>query len=176
MSAGKAMLNEGSGEAGGPADRTLFSAVITPHRSLDPESFRLMMAVLCAVSALLALRFIAFGFWPVAAFLALDVLALYVAFKVSYRRARGFEEVRLTAIELLLRRVSHRGDTREWRLNPLWTKLVRETHAEFGLQRLTLVSRGERIVIAGELSPAERAHFAEAFADALGRAKRGFGT
>jgi uncharacterized membrane protein len=174
MSVGKAMLDEGGGP-GDPAERTLFSAVITPHRSLDPESFRLMMVLLCVVTGLLALRFVAFGFWPVAGFLGLDVLGLYIAFKVSYRRGRAFEEVRLTPIELLLRHVSHRGEEREWRLNPLWTKLVRETHAEFGLQRLTLVSRGERIVIAGELSPGERAHFADAFGDALGRAKRGLG-
>lgn len=170
MSVGKARLDEGADD---PAGRTLFSAVITPHRSLDPASFRTMMVVLSAIAAVLSLRFIAFGFWPVAGFLCLDVVALFIAFKISYLRARAFEEIRLTPIELMLRRVSHRGEAREWHLNPLWTKLVRETHEEFGLQRLTLVSRGERIVIAGELSPGERADFADEFAEALGRAKRG---
>ena len=42
----------------------------------------------------------------------------------------------LTPFELLLRRVSHRGERREWRFNPLWTKLRREADDEFGLQRL----------------------------------------
>ena len=84
-----------------------------------------------------------FGFWPVSGFLGLDILGLYIAFQVSYRRARSFEEIRLTPVELSFRRVSHRGEARDWHLNPLWTKLVRETHAEFGLQRLALVSRGE---------------------------------
>lgn len=171
MSVGKAMRN---GDAGEPGGRTLFSAVITPHRSLDPRSFRLMMAILCVVTALLALRFIVFGFWPVVGFLVLDVIGLYVAFKISYRRGRAFEEITLTPIELMLRRVGHRGDAREWRFNPLWTKLERDTHEEFGLQRLLVVSRGQRIVVAGELSPDERAHFADAFGAALSRAKNGF--
>ena len=173
MDAGKAMLEADDRRGSDPAARALFSAVITPHRSLDPRAFRVMIALVSGLAALMAVRFVAFGFWPVAGFLGLDVLALYVAFRVSYRRARAFEEVVLTPIELLLRRVSHRGDRREWRLNPLWTRLERDMHAEFGLQRLTVISRGQHIVIGGELSPAERADFADAFGDALGRAKRG---
>lgn len=156
-----------------PAGEPLFSALITPHRSLGPEGFRIMMALACGAAALVAMRFIALGFWPVTGFLGLDIVALYVAFKVSYRRARAFEEVRLTPFELVFRRVSHRGEAREWRLNPLWTRLVRETHEEFGLQRLALVSRGERIVIGRELSPGERAHLADEFGRALTRVKRG---
>ena len=70
--------------------------------------------------------------------------------------------------------MTHRGKAREWRLNPLWTKLDREQDDEFGLQKLALVSRGERIVIAGELSPPERETLAEALAKALAEVKRGF--
>ena len=70
--------------------------------------------------------------------------------------------------------MTHRGEERQWRLNPLWTKLVRETHAEFGLQRIALVSGRERIVIARELSPGERESLADALGAALSRAKRGY--
>ena len=173
MEAGKGMLDANARLGSDPAERALFSAVITPHRSLDPRSFRVMIVLLVGLAAAMGIRFVAFGFWPVAGFLGLDVLGLYIAFRISYRRARAFEEVVLTPIELLLRRVGHRGDRREWRFNPLWTQLERDTHAEFGLQRLTVVSRGQHIVIGGALSPAERADFADAFGDALGRAKRG---
>ena len=176
MSVGNPLLDQPGPDPDEPAAaRTIFSVVITAHRSLDPASFRLMMTLLGLVAALLALRFLFFGFWPVACFLGLDVLGLYVAFKISYRRARAFEEITLTPVELMLRRVGHRGDAREWRFNPLWTRLVRETHTEFGLQRLTVVSRGVSIVVGSALSPEERAHFADAFGEALGRAKRGIG-
>ena len=40
--------------------------------------------------------------------------------------------------ELHLRKVPYRGQTREWRFNPLWTRLTRHEHAEFGVQALAL--------------------------------------
>jgi uncharacterized membrane protein len=151
----------------------VFEATIRPNRSLGRVGFRVMMVLLGLVVALASLRLIALGVWPVSGFLLLDVVGLYVAFRVSYARGRSFEEIVLTPIELLFRRVTHRGVAREWRMNPLWTKLVRETHEEFGLQRLALVSRGERVVIAGELSPGEREHLADEFGRALAAVKRG---
>lgn len=169
------MVVDNAALAGGGSDHPLFSALITPHRSLGPEAFRVMMVVVAAIAALVALRFVALGvFWPVTGFLGLDVLALYVAFRVSYARARAFEEVTLTAAELSFRRVTHRGEAREWRLNPVWTRLVRETHAEFGLQRIALVCGAQRLVIARELSPGERESLADALGAALTKAKRGY--
>lgn len=153
--------------------RPVFSATIRPHRSLGPRGFRTMMAICAAIAAAATLRFVALGFWPVGGFFALDLLGLYVAFRISYRRAHAFEEIVLTRIELVCRKVGHTGREAVWRLNPLWTRLRRETDDEFGLQRLALVSRGERIVIAGELSPGEREHFADEFGRALADVKRG---
>ena len=167
-------METGKPEPGAEPVRPLFTAIIRPHRSLGRTGFRVLMVLSDAIFVVLALRFAALGSWPISGFLGLDLLALYVAFRVSYRRGRSFEEVVLTPIELMFRRVTHRGDAREWRLNPLWTRLYRETDEELGLQRLALVSRGERITIAGELSPPEREHFADEFGQALAKAKRGY--
>jgi len=158
-----------------PAEQPVFTAVIQPHRSLGPSGFRIVMTLCCLAMVGASIPFIVLGFWPVGGFFGLDVLALYVAFRVNYSRGRSFEEVVLTPIELLFRRVTHRGQSREWRLNPLWTKLERgEADEEFGLQHLALVSRGERIVIARELSPSEREDLAEALGRALADVKRGY--
>jgi len=155
-------------------ERPVFAAVIRPHRSLGPDGFRILMAVCTIVAALAAIRVATLGFWPVSGFFLFDVLALYIAFRISYSRAKAVEELVLTPIELLFRRVSHRGETSEWRLNPLWTKLDRDMDEEYGLQRLVLVSRGQRILIARELSPGEREHLADEFGRALAQVKRGF--
>lgn len=156
------------------AERPVFAATIQPHRSLGPGGFRVVMTLCCLAAVVASAPFVALGFWPVAGFFGLDILALYIAFRVNFRQGRSFEEVVLTPIELLFRRVTHRGERREWRFNPLWTKLHREHDDEFGLQRLALVSRGERVVIAGELSPGERESLAEALSKALAEVKRGF--
>ena len=79
----------------------------------------------------------------------------------------------MTPSELRVRRVSHRGEVTEWTLNPLWTKLDREKHEEFGLLKLFLVSRGRRLAVAGFLSPKEKESFAVALSAALGEARRG---
>jgi uncharacterized membrane protein len=57
--------------------------------------------------------------------------------------------------------------------NPLWVRLDRDAHEEFGLQRLFLVSRGRRLAIAAFLGPQEKESFAHALSAALGEAKRG---
>jgi uncharacterized membrane protein len=160
----------------GPADPAspVFAAVIRPHRSLGRDGFRVVMSLCCLATIGASVPFLVLGFWPVGGFLGLDLMALYVAFRVNYRRGESFEEVVLTPLELLFRRVSHRGEKREWRFNPLWTKLDRENDADFGLQKLALVSRGERLVIAGELSPPERESLADALGNALAEVKRGF--
>lgn len=169
MTTGKPQLPT-SDEDGEP----VFAATIRPHRSLGRSGFRIMMTICGLIACAAALRFVALGFWPVSGFVLIDLVALYVAFRVSYRRGCSFEEVVLTPIQLMFRRVTHRGESREWRLNPLWTRLHRESDEDYGLQRLALVSRGERITIARELSPAEREHFADEFGRALSRVKRGF--
>ena len=79
----------------------------------------------------------------------------------------------MTASELTVRKVNHRGGVRQWTLNPLWVRLERIVHDEFGIERLFLVSHGRRLAIAGFLGPQEKESFAHALSAALGEAKRG---
>jgi Integral membrane protein len=81
------------------------------------------------------------GAWPVFGFFGLDVLVIYWAFRINFRRADAVEEISVTPSELRVRRVSHRGHVVEWVLNPLWVRLDQKTHAEFGIERLYLVSK-----------------------------------
>ena len=152
---------------------TIFSAVLTPHRSLSRTGFLLLMLVVGGISFITGMVFLLAGAWPVLGFCGLDVLLVYLAFRVSYRRAKAYEQVTVTPSELTVRKVSHRGRIREWTLNPLWVRLDRVVHAEFGIERLFLVAQGRRLAIAGFLGPQEKESFAHALSAALGEAKRG---
>ena len=152
----------------------VFAAVIRPHRSLGQDGFRVVMTLCCLATVGASIPFMALGFWPVAGFFGADLLALYIAFRVNFRSGRSFEELELTRLHLLFRSVGPRGEAREWRFNPLWTRLDREEDDEFGLMRLALISRGERVVIARDLSPTERESLAEALGRALSEIKRGY--
>jgi uncharacterized membrane protein len=151
----------------------LFSAVVTPHRSLSHAGFLIVMAAVGGISFVAGTAFLLLGAWPVFGFFGLDVLLVYWAFRANYRAAAAFEEVTVTACELRVRQVSHRGKASEWSFNPLWVRLEREGNEEFGLERLFLVSRGRRLAIASLLGPKEKESFAVALGTAIGAAKRG---
>jgi uncharacterized membrane protein len=155
------------------ADAKIFSAVITPHRSLSPTGFLIFMLCLGGLSFISGISFVLMGAWPVCGFFGLDVLLVYIAFRANYRAGRAYEEVTVTASELTVRRVNHRGGVREFTLNPLWVRLDRIVHEEFGIERLFLISHGRRFPIAAFLGPDEKASFARALSTALGEARRG---
>src|SRR5476651_1095964 len=131
------------------------------------------MGFLSLVSFAAGLAFWLMGAWPVFGFFGLDVLAVYWAFRINFRRAKASEEISITASELRVRRVSHRGHVVEWVLNPLWVQLDQKIHAEFGIEKLYLVSKGRSISIARFLGADEKASFAKALTAALQAARRG---
>ena len=151
----------------------LFQTVLRPHRSLKIGGFRLVMALVAGASAFASLPFVLLGFWPVAGFYGLDVILLYFAFRSNFQAARGHEEVVVGPFEIILRKISPSGDVREWRFNPIWTRLVLDEHEEFGCTRLALASRGSQIAIGHFLGPDDKAQLVRHLSRALGEAKRG---
>jgi len=151
----------------------LFSARLTPHRSLQRNGFLVVMAFVSVVSFAAGVAFLLMGAWPVFGFFGLDVLAIYWAFRINFRHAKASEEIRVTPSELYLRRISHRGHVVEFTFNPLWVQLERKTHPEFGIERLYLVSKGRRIGIGSFLGADEKLSFANALTAALQAARRG---
>src|SRR5438477_6148163 len=152
---------------------TLFSAMLTPHRSLNRAGFLILMAFLSVVSFAAGITFLIIGAWPVFGFFGLDVLAVYIAFRVNFSRATAREEISVTPTTLRIRRVSHRGAVAEFSFNPLWVTLDKKVHEEYGVEQLALISRGRRLTIASFLGPDEKASFAKALTAALNAAKRG---
>jgi uncharacterized membrane protein len=155
------------------AEPTLFSAILTPHRSLSRKGFIVLMAAVSGVSFAAGTTFLLAGAWPVFGFFGLDVLLIYWAFKANYRAAAEYEQVRVTPSELRIRKVSAKGAAREWCLNPLWVRLERETHEDFGVLKLILTMRDWRLSIGHFLSPEEKASFFSALTAALSEARRG---
>src|SRR5260370_40827390 len=123
----------------------LFSALLTPHRSLNRTGFLVLMTFVSVVSFVAGTAFWIMGAWPVFGFFGLDVLVIYWAFRINFRRASASEEITVTPSELPVRRISHRGHVVEWGRNPLWMQLDQTIHAEFVLEQLYLLSRGRRV-------------------------------
>ncbi|WP_314953784.1 DUF2244 domain-containing protein [Bradyrhizobium cosmicum] len=151
----------------------IFSALLTPHRSLNRTGFLAVMLFLSVVSFATGLVFLMMGAWPVLGFFGLDVLVIWWAFKANFRTARAREEITVTTSELRVRRISPRGEVAEWTFNPLWVRLDMEVDEDFGIEHLYLISRGHQIQLAGFLGPDGKASFYKGLVEALNAAKRG---
>lgn len=148
----------------------LFDAVLHPHRSLSRRGFGILMGCVGTVTLGLGGAFYLIGAWPIFGLLGLDLLLLWLAFRINYRAARMYERVRLTEAELTVQRVDHRGRARAWRFQPYWLRVSMDEPPEHDSQVL-LSSHGRRLVVGSFLSPEERADFARALGAALARAR-----
>lgn len=142
-------------------------AILRPHRSLSMAAFRLMLIVVIVLNAAMAAVFLANGALPVAGFLGLDVLALWLAFWLNYRAARVEERVRVGADRVLVSSMGAHGTASHWSLNPIWARVVREGKGVF------IRAGGDSMLVGAFLSPGERESFAAALEAALHRARRG---
>jgi uncharacterized membrane protein len=156
----------------GNDEPTLFAATLSPYRSLGRGGFIALMAVLIAVSGTAGTAFLLMGAWPVFGFFGLDVALIYIAFRVNYRAARAFEEIRVTRNLLSVRQVSAKGQSREQSFNPRWVRLETARDDLSGVTRVALVSRGIPLVIGAFLPPLHKEELSKALASALALARR----
>lgn len=149
-------------------DGALFmDAVLRPHRSLSLAAFKLLLGVFIAMNVAVAAFFVAQGAYPVAGFLGLDVLVLWLAFRWNYREARRAEHVRVGAGQVHVAAFDARGRATHWVLNPAWARVAREGKG-------VLIRAGKaQLRIGAFLTPHECESFAAALDGALWRAKRG---
>lgn len=149
-----------------------FRAVLRPHRSLGPKGFLVLMAILSLISFTAGLVFFFMGAWPVFGFLGLDVVLVYVAFRLNYRSGRLYETVEVTPDELTITRVHPSGRTERFACNPYWAR-VRLAQGRDGRTDLRLHLRGKEMSFGRFLTDDERHDFAQALTGALAQARGG---
>ena len=151
--------------------QTYMDAVIRPHRSLSERGFIILITVVTLANCASAAVFVYMGAVFVPFFLGLDVLAVVVAFMVSFRAARRIERVQVTAKDVV---VTHEA--------PNWTRVVWESPTAFTRVAvdkeedrtvgLRLALSGREVAVAQALSPRERGEFAKALEKAIWEARR----
>lgn len=153
------------------ADAPIFRALLTPYRSLGRTGFLALMAALLVVWAVTGVIFLSRGAWPIFGFFGLDVLGLYLAFRVNYRAARAHEEVIVSRTALDILKVAPSGKAESHHFNPFWARFSIARHSEIGITRMAVEAQGEAVPIGTFLNPDDRESFATAFTRALARAK-----
>lgn len=139
-----------------PTENTIyFDATLTPNRSLSPRAFTVVMAVVVAMSFIAGLSFVSMGAFPVIGFFGLDALAIWFAFRWSFRNLRQETRVRITAEQIEL---SHERPGTSLRTASLPTAFTR-VRLDFPDRRpseLKLAHGRQAWVIGRFLTPSER--------------------
>ncbi len=157
---------------GAQANGSIFSATLTPHRSLSKKGFLILMGALSALSFVTGLAFAWTGAWPVLGFFGLDVALIYLAFKLSYRSGRLYERVDLDRERLTVVRVHPSGKVERYEFPAYWVRVLLELLPD-GRNDLRLTSHGRVVPLGRFLTNEERDSFATALQTALRRARAG---
>jgi uncharacterized membrane protein len=146
--------------------QTYMDAEIRPHRSLSERGFIILISIVTLANVCSAFVFVRMGAVFVPLFLGVDVLAIIVAFVVSFRAALQVQRVQVTAREITVTHETPNWSKVVWESPTAFTRVAvdREEGRAVGL-RLALSDR--QIPVAQALSPRERNDFAAALQKAI---------
>lgn len=147
-----------------------FHALLFPNRSLSADGFKRVLGVVIGVNLLNALIYLTVGAWPVAFFCGVDILIVWLAFRISYAQGRRHERVMLTEDALWVSRVLPSGHETRWKLSPYWARVLIDRPVRHETQ-LRIVEKGKTLILGSFLSPRERGELAEALEAALREAR-----
>tara|TARA_B100001167_G_C16691253_1_gene267109 strand:- start:307 stop:801 length:495 start_codon:yes stop_codon:yes gene_type:complete len=133
----------------------ILNIILYPHRSLSPKGFLMLMLCIIFISFSIGAFFMLKGAWPVFGFFGLDVLLVYIAFKVNYHNAKRYEKIRLWKNSLIIKKTSDNGKSNTWKFNPYWVRLEMKK-SQSRSSDLNLSSHGKTISIGSFLSNQEK--------------------
>ena len=157
-------------DAPGASNPPRFSATLTPHRSLGPRGFIVVIALVGLTSFIAGILFLRLGAWPVVGFFGLDFLLVWAAFHLNFRSARAFEEIDVRAGELTIRKIAANGRMRAVSFNPAWVRLDIARDDDNLVTAIHVWFRDRAIPVGSFLNPADRTAFAGAFVQAVASA------
>jgi uncharacterized membrane protein len=149
-------------------DKPIFSVTISPHRSLPPKGFAILLTAIAFINLTGGIVLWHIGAWPVIGFMGLDVALIWFALRWNYRQADRHEQVTVTAAELRLDRYFRDKLLEQIALPRGFAYVDLEQDQERDLTgRLWLRSKGKSYEIGSFLGAHERLALAHALRKAL---------
>jgi uncharacterized membrane protein len=146
-------------------------AVLEPPRSLSTRGLNRVMLILGVFSAVFGLGFLLVGAWPVVGFLGVEILALCLVFRWSFRAQTARTYVRVTADEVDVRKVDGWGRERRASMASHFARVEFDRTAT-GPNALRLATSRTAYPLGEFLTPRERETFARRLMQAISDARR----
>ena len=144
--------------------------VIARKPSLGKRGFFVLIAVLVCVNLGVGVMFVMMGAPPIPVFLGLDVLAVWLAFRASYRQSLRRERVQVSADEV--RVIREEGDRAEtvWASPTAFTRVALEPRGRYAPEVAIRLSR-KAVTVGRSLGPKQRSELAQAIETAIRSAR-----
>ena len=133
---------------------------IYPNQSLTPKGLLLLMFLITIPASFIGITFFILGAWPVLGFMGLEVLLIYIAFKVLFYKNKFYEHIILDKEKLSIFFKKQNNTITKIELEPTWLQVQIENIYE-NEDILTISSHGKKIILANFLIPEERAKLAK---------------
>ena len=127
-------------------NKKLYSITLKPYRSLNKIGFITMMLVLCGFSFITGIIFMKKGAWPVFGFFGLDILLVYIFFRLSYKSGKEFEVINLTKKKLIIKKYKEKKIIKTYILDANWVKIQIQNPLEHS-SKLQISSKNKSIII-----------------------------
>ena len=144
----------------------LYEISLYPYRSLNKIGFFILMFALGLVSFIAGIIFMLKGAWPVFGFFGLDVLLVYIFFKINYRSGRKKEIIILTKNQLIIEVYDSKKILKKHSLDANWLK-INLTKLKNEMNKLQISSKNKSIIIGSFLGYQEKISVAKSLHKAL---------
>ena len=104
-------------------NKKLYEISLYPYRSLNKTDFFILMFALGLISFIAGIIFMLKGAWPVFAFFGLDVLLVYIFFKINFKSGRKKEIIILTKNQLIIEFYDSKKILKKHYLDANWIKI-----------------------------------------------------
>lgn len=141
-------------------------ATLTPNRSLSERGFAIGMAIIAVVFFLTGLMFYSMGAAPILGFFGLDMVAVWLAFRLSFRKQREQTQVVVTARAIRMHHTDVKGRQKEAEVLTAFARI--ELAEPVNHASWLRIEHGRTAFVIGRfLTPEERRSFAGALRKAL---------
>lgn len=154
-------------------NKKLYSITLKPYRSLNKIGFITMMVILCGFSFITGIIFMKKGAWPVFGFFGLDILLVYIFFRLSFKSGKEFEVINLTKKKLIIKKYKEKKIIKTYILDANWVKIQIQNPLEHS-SKLQISSKNESIIIGSFLRLDEKIEVLQNIENALRKHNFGY--
>ena len=136
-------------------NKKLYEITLYPYRSLNKLGFFILMFILAFISFVAGIIFMLKGAWPVFGFFGLDVLLVYIFFKINFRSGKKKEVLILTKNKLIVEFYDSKKISKTYYLDANWLQ-IHLSKLKNEMSKLKISSNGKSVIVGAFLRHQEK--------------------